>query len=158
MKMMRTRMIDVWQVPNDDQCPRRLPGGRHCLSSQQGRARRLWKTSHQVGFYPSVFQFYLHALVLILFNKIVESSELCLWFFDMITWQSSSNKITKYTKPSKLIHLSNWQFLVKKTFRHADGGFESVPMADTEENGHPAKWDNGVRILVTKTLHQNFKF
>ena len=85
------------------------------------------------------FSVYLHALVLILFNKIVESSELCLWFFDMITCQSSSNKITKYTKPSKLIHLSNWQFLVKKTFRHADGGFESVPMADTEENGHPAK-------------------
>ena len=34
---------------------------------------------------------------------------------------------------------SNWQCSVKKTFRHADGGFESVPMADTEENGHPAK-------------------
>ena len=38
---------------------------------------------------------------------------------------------------------------ILKTFRHADGGFESVPMADAEENGHPSKWDNGVRILVT---------
>jgi Na+/H+-dicarboxylate symporter len=27
----------------------------------------------------------------------------------------------------------------KPATKHADGGFESVPMADTEENGHPAK-------------------
>ena len=36
----------------------------------------------------------------------------------------------------------------KTCTRHADGGFESVPMTDAEENGHPGKWDNGVRILV----------
>merc|ERR1719151_344317 len=27
----------------------------------------------------------------------------------------------------------------KPATKHAEGGFESVPMADTEENGHPAK-------------------
>jgi len=27
----------------------------------------------------------------------------------------------------------------KPPTKHADGGFESVPMADAEENGHPSK-------------------
>jgi len=27
----------------------------------------------------------------------------------------------------------------KPPTKHTDGGFESVPMADVEENGHPSK-------------------
>ena len=106
------------------------------------------------------------------FEQISGVSEFNLWFFDLIKYQSPSNRITKYTKPSKIQHLWKWcsvktfklaiqsvktvPSLVKINFRHADGGFESVPMTDAEENGHPSKWDNGVRILVT-TLHLSRK-
>ena len=54
-----------------------------------------------------ILHFSVLTLVLILFNKTVESSELYLWFHNMFKCQSSSNRITKHTKPSKLILLSN---------------------------------------------------
>ena len=65
-----------------------------------------------------ILHFSVLTLVLILFNKTVESSELYLWFHNMFKCQSSSNRITKHTKPSKLILLSNWMFS-KKTFKLA---------------------------------------
>ena len=76
------------------------------------------------------------------------------WSVDMIKSHSPSNRIwSGYKKQQKIRVLSK----IKKKCRHADGGFESVPMTDVEENGHPSKWDNGVRILVKILNFTNLK-
>ena len=68
-----------------------------------------------------------------------------------IVYHLSKDELDDFGKPpTKLVlshltlHLSDDSHSLEKIHdktcaRHADGGFESVPMTDAEENGHPGK-------------------
>ena len=68
-----------------------------------------------------------------------------------IVYHLSKDELDDFGKPPTksvlshlTLHLSEYspsleKILDKTCARHADGGFESVPMTDAEENGHPGK-------------------
>ena len=111
MKMNRPIMIDVWQVPHDDQCPWRLPGSGHCLSSQQGWAWRLRQATNQVSFYSSlVLISFLQFLSIFFERQIVKP------FVGSLIWLNATappiefGLAKQYTKSSKIQVLSKYQF------------------------------------------------